>query len=156
MLKKSRFNLSRLAIEYSRLTICFWLAIAVAGLFAFSSLKYSLFPAVNFPVVVIRTQTNTTTVLDTEAQITNPLETALADVRGVAQLFSSTYPGQTVINLLLDTDINLEEAIASVKTSIDRASLPPDTDLEIIPFNLNETSAISYIVTNKEIGRAHV
>ena len=150
MLKKSRFNLSRLAIEYSRLTICFWLAIAVAGLFAFSSLKYSLFPAVNFPVVVIRTQTNTTTVLDTEAQITNPLETALADVRGVAQLFSSTYPGQTVINLLLDTDINLEEAIASVKTSIDRASLPPDTDLEIIPFNLNETSAISYIVTNKE------
>ena len=54
MFKKSRFNLSRLAIEYSRLTVCFWIAIAVAGLFAFGSLKYSLFPAVNFPVVVIR------------------------------------------------------------------------------------------------------
>ena len=150
MFKKSRFNLSRLAIEYSRLTICFWIAIAVAGLFAFSSLKYSLFPAVNFPVVVIRAQADTTKVLATEAQITNPLETALADVRGLAQLFSSTYPGQTVINLLLDTDINLEEAIASIETSIDRVSLPPDTDLDVIPFNLNETSAISYIVTNKE------
>ena len=150
MLKKSQFNLSRLAIEYSRLTICFWIAIAVAGLFAFSSLKYSLFPAVNFPVVVIRAQANTTTVLATEAQITNPLETALAEVRGVAQLFSSTYSGQTVINLLLDTDIDVEEAIATVETSIDRVSLPPDTDLEVIPFNLNETSAISYIVTNKE------
>ena len=109
MFKKSRFNLSRLAIEYSRLTICFWIAIAVAGLFAFSSLKYSLFPAVNFPVVVIRASTNTTTVLATEAQITNPLETALAEVRGVAQLFSSTYSGQTVINLLLDTDIDVDE-----------------------------------------------
>ena len=139
-----------MAIEYSRLTICFWIAIAVAGLFAFSSLKYSLFPAVNFPVVVIRASTNTTTVLATEAQITNPLETALAEVRGVAQLFSSTYSGQTVINLLLDTDIDVEKAIASVETSIDRVSLPPDTDLEVIPFNLNETSAISYIVTNKE------
>ena len=47
-------NVSRLAIKYSRVTVCFWLAIAVAGIFAFSSLKYSLFPAVNFPVVVIR------------------------------------------------------------------------------------------------------
>ena len=150
MFKKSRFNLSRLAIEYSRLTVCFWIAIAVAGLFAFSSLKYSLFPAVNFPVVVIRAQANTTTVLATEAQITNPLETALADVRGLAQLFSSTYSGQTVINLLLDTDINLQEAIATIETSIDRVSLPPNTDLDVIPFNLNETSAISYIVTNKE------
>ena len=150
MLKKSRFNLSRLAIEYSRLTVCFWLTIAVAGLFAFSSLKYSLFPAVNFPVVVIRAQTDTATVLTTEAQITNPLETALADVRGLAQLFSSTYPGQTVINLLLDTDIDLEEAIATIETSIDGVSLPPDTDIEVIPFNLNETSAISYIVTNEE------
>ena len=150
MLKKSRFNLSRLAIEYSRLTVCFWIAIAVAGLFAFGSLKYSLFPAVNFPVVVIRASANTTSVLTTEAQITNPLETALADVRGLAQLFSSTYSGQTVINLLLDTDINLDEAIATVETSIDGVPLPPDTDLEVIPFNLNETSAISYIVTNKE------
>ena len=150
MFKKSRFNLSRLAIEYSRLTICFWIAIAVAGLFAFSSLKYSLFPAVNFPVVVIRASVDSTSVLTTEAQITNPLETALADVRGLAQLFSSTYPGQTVINLLLDTDIDLEEAIATVETSIDGVSLPPDTDLDVIPFNLNETSAISYIVTNKE------
>ena len=150
MFKKSRFNLSRLAIEYSRLTICCWIAIAVAGLFAFSSLKYSLFPAVNFPVVVIRASANTATVLATETQITNPLETALAEVRGVAQLFSSTYPGQTVVNLLLDTDIDVEKAIATVETNIERVSLPPDTDLEIIPFNLNETSAISYIVTNKE------
>ena len=150
MFKKSRFNLSRLAIEYSRLTICFWIAIAVAGLFAFSSLKYSLFPAVNFPVVVIRAQADSTSILATETQITNPLETALADVRGLAQLFSSTYPGQTVVNLLLDTDIDVEKAIATVETNIERVSLPPDTDLEIIPFNLNETSAISYIVTNKE------
>ena len=150
MLSKSRFNLSRLAIKYSRLTICFWIAIAIAGLFAFSSLKYSLFPAVNFPVVVIRASTDSTSVLTTEARVTNPLETSLANVRGLAQLFSSTYPGQTVINLLLDTDIDLTEAIATIETSIDEVSLLPDTDIDVIPFNLNETSAISYIVTNKE------
>ena len=149
MLKK-RFNLSRLAIEYSRLTLCFWLAIAVAGLFAFSSLKYSLFPAVNFPVVIIRAQAETSSVLATEAEITNPLENALADTSGLAQLFSSTYAGQTVISLLLDTDIDVKEATATIEQNIQQVSLPSKTDLEVIPFNLNETSAISYVLTSQE------
>ncbi len=149
MSSKTRFNLSRLAIEYSRLTICFWLAIAIAGILAFCSLKYSLFPAVNFPVVVIRAQANTTTVLDTEAKITKPLETALANIPGLAQLFSSTYSGQTVANLLLDTDIDIEDATANIKTSLKQLSLPT-TDLEVIPFNLNETSAISYVITSQK------
>ncbi len=146
---KKQFNLSHLAIEYSRLTIYFWLAIAVAGLFAFSSLKYSLFPAVNFPVLVIRVQAEATSVLATEANVTNPLEAALAETPGLTQLFSSTYPGQTVVNLLLDTNINIEEATATVEANLQQLTLPASSDLTIIPFNLNETSAISYIVTNK-------
>ena len=147
MFEKSRFNLSRLAIEYSHVTICFWLAIAIAGTFAFSSLKYSLFPAVNFPVVVIRGEANTTSVLDTEAQITNPLEDSLANTAGLAQLFSATYAKQTVINLLLDTSIDMEDATAEIEAGIKELALP-NADIEVIPFNLNETSAISYAVTD--------
>jgi multidrug efflux pump subunit AcrB len=150
MFKNSQFNLSRLAIEHSRITISFWIAIAVAGILAFSSLKYSLFPTVNFPVVVIRAQAETETVLDTEAQITKPIENALVDTTGLAQLYSSTYLGQTVVNLLLDTDIDIKEATAKVETSLKQVSLPPETELDIFPFNLNETSAISYIVTDRE------
>jgi multidrug efflux pump subunit AcrB len=150
MFKKPQFNLSRLAIEHSRLTIAFWIAIAVAGILAFSSLKYSLFPTVNFPVVVIRAQANTETVLDTETQLTKPIEKALADTPGLAQLYSSTYLGQTVVNLLLDTDIDIEKATTMVKSSLKQVSLPTGTKLDVIPFNLNETSAISYIVTNQE------
>jgi multidrug efflux pump subunit AcrB len=150
MFKKPQFNLSRLAIEHSRLTIAFWIVIAVAGLFAFSSLKYSLFPTVNFPVVVIRAQAETETVLATEAQLTKPIEKALTDTPGLAQLYSSTYLGQTVVNLLLDTNIDIQEATAMVDSSLKQVSLPPETKLDIIPFNLNETSAISYIVTNPE------
>lgn len=145
---KKQFNLSRLAIEYSRLTIFLWLTMAIAGLFAFSSLKYSLFPAVNFPIVVIRAQADTTSVLATEAKITNPLESTLTETPGLAQLFSATYSGQTVVSLLLDTDIEIEEATATIEANLEQISLPSSTDLEIIPFNLNETSAISYIVTD--------
>ena len=147
MLGKSRFNLSRLAIEYSRITIAFWLAIAVAGIMAFSSLKYSLFPAVNFPVVIIRAQAQTTTVLDTEAEITKPLEARLADTPGLAQLFSSTYSGQAVLSLLLDTHLDIAEARTGIEANLASLSLPMVNKLEVIPFNLNETSAISYVVS---------
>ena len=147
---KSQFNFSRLAIEYSRVTIAFWVAIAVAGILAFSSLKYSLFPAVNFPVVIVRAQAKTTTILATEAEITKPIEASLADTPGLAQLFSSTYSGQTVLSLLLDTDIDVAEATSNIKASIDNLSLPSGSQLEVIPFNLNETSAISYVVTSQK------
>ena len=150
MYERSQFNLSGLAIKYSRLTVCIWLAIAISGIFAFSSLKYSLFPTVNFPVVVIRTQADTTSVLATEAEITNPMETALADTPGLAQLFSATYSGQTVVNLLLDTDIDIQSATANIEKNLEELSLPLATDIEVIPFNLNETSAISYIVTDRD------
>ena len=152
MFEKSRFNLSRWAIEYSRLTICFWLAIAVAGIFAFSSLKYSLFPAVNFPVVVIRAQSSAAdSILATETKLTNPLENTLIDTSKLKQLFSSTYSGQTVINILFDTDISLDDALVNVETNLEQLSLPEDVELEVIPFNLNETSAISYVVTNEQL-----
>jgi len=105
---------------------------------------------VNFPVVVIRAQATTTSVLDTEAQITNPLETALQDTSGLAQLFSSTYSGQTILNLLLDTNINVEDVTKGITASLDKLSLTAATDLKVIPFNLNETSAISYVLTNQK------
>ncbi len=149
MLEKSQFNLSHLAIKYSRLTIACWLAIALAGWLAFSSLKYSLFPAVNFPVVVIRVQGNTSTVLATEAEITNPLETLLSDTPGLMQLFSATYSGQAVINILFETDVDLEAATAKIKAKLQQSSLPFKQSLEVIPFNLNESSAISYVLTNQ-------
>ncbi len=52
--RPSRWNLSHWAIDHPWLTIGFWLAIAVAGLLAFSSLKYALFPEVSFPVVIVQ------------------------------------------------------------------------------------------------------
>ncbi len=150
MAKSERFHLSRWAIEHSGLTLGGWLAIAVAGILAFSSLKYSLFPDVTFPVVIVRAQANVETVLATEAQITNPIETAVKSVPGLAQLQSSTYPGQTVVSLLLDTNLDVQTAKATVETNLQGLSLPETTKLKVIPFNLNETSAISYVLLAKE------
>ncbi len=150
MLDRERFNLSRWAIEHSRWTIAGWLAIAVAGILAFSSLKYSLFPEITFPVVIVRAQFQLEDILQTEAQLTNPLEASLQSVEGLAQLQSSTYSGQTVVSLLLDTNIKLKTAAATVQDQLQEVSLPDNTEVTVIPFNLNESSAVNYVLLSEK------
>ncbi len=96
---RERFNISRLAIQFSWLTVCFWLAVTVAGILAFSSLKYALFPDITFPVVVVNAQAPLTTALDTEAKLTLPLEARLKSLAGLEDIRSSSYPGQTAVSL---------------------------------------------------------
>lgn len=146
---RKQFNISRIAIRYPRLTIAFWLGVAIAGLLAFSSLKYGLFPEISFPVVVVNAQNPLTTALETEAQLTLPLETTLSNIETVRDVSSTTYPGRTVLNVLFDIGDNLEKSTEIVKGKLSQASLPPNTTYDVIPINLNESSVISYALQSE-------
>jgi multidrug efflux pump subunit AcrB len=139
-------NVSRLAIKYSRVTIAFWIAIAVTGIIALNSLQFNLFPDVTFPVIIIRAQSQTETVVDTEKHITIPIEASLKSLSGLTDIESTSYPQQTVISLLFDTNTNIIDATARVKNSVKVLAFARETNWEVIPFNLNESAAVSYVL----------
>ncbi|MBO3459277.1 efflux RND transporter permease subunit [Aetokthonos hydrillicola Thurmond2011] len=143
---RERFNISRLAIQYSWLTLSFWIAVAVAGVLAFSSLKYALFPDITFPVVVVNATAPLTTALDTETKLTKPIEQQLHSIEGLEEINSSTYPGQTAVSLSFAVGTNLEESTQKVKRAIKLLKLTNGAAFKIIPLNLNESAAISYVV----------
>ncbi|AFY34523.1 efflux RND transporter permease subunit [Calothrix sp. PCC 7507] len=145
---RERFNISRLAIEFSWLTIGFWIAVTVAGLLAFSSLKYALFPDITFPVVVVNAQAPLTTALDIEAKLTQPLEQRLKSLEGLEDIRSSTYPGQTAVSLSFVVGTNLEKSTRQVETALKQLKLTQGANYKIIPLNLNESAAISYAIEN--------
>jgi len=147
---RQRLNISRLAIQYPRFTISFWLAIAVAGLLAFSSLKYALFPDVTFPVVIIRGSGDIVSAIENSQRLTSPLETPLLSLETIESVTSTTYPQETVISTLFYAGKTLEEATAIIQQKIDTVDLPPNTEIEIIPYNLNESTAISYALTSDD------
>ncbi|MGK7944559.1 MAG: efflux RND transporter permease subunit, partial [Microcystaceae cyanobacterium] len=147
---RERLNISRLAIKYARLTICFWIAVAVAGLLAFSSLQYALFPDVTFPVVIINTQASDLSLTETEKQITQPLENALIVLDETADLYSSTYQGQSVINVTFIGGIKLSDATQDVQKIVDQVNLPNNLTPKVIPFNISESPAVSYALTSEE------
>ena len=145
---RDRFSLSQLAVAYPRLTFGFWLGIVVAGFFAFASLKYALFPDITFPVVLVKAQAPLETVLATERELTLPLEQPLQSLPGLDKLISSTYPKQTIITAIFNPGVNLESATKDTREKINQLALPSETTFEIIPFNLNESTAVSYTLTS--------
>ncbi len=145
---REQLNISRVAIKYARVTVFIAIAVAVAGIFAFSSLKYALFPEIPFPVVIVQGTAPLETTLETEKQLTNPLETSLRSLEN-AELFSSTYPGQTIINVAFAAGLNLDQSTQTVKNYLGQASLPPDSTIEVTPFNLNESVAVTYAISSE-------
>ncbi|RCJ21545.1 cation transporter [Nostoc sp. ATCC 43529] len=140
------FNISKVAIKFSWLTVSFWIAVTVAGILAFSSLKYALFPDITFPVVVVNATAPLTTALDTEAKLTKPLEERLRSLEGLENIRSSTYPGQTAVALSFAVGTNLETSTKEVETALKQVTLPQGATSKIIPLNLNESAAISYAI----------
>ena len=140
------FNISKLAIQFSWLTVSFWIAVTVAGVLAFSSLKYALFPDITFPVVVVNATAPLTTAVDTEAKLTQPLEERLRSLKGLEDIRSSTYPSQTAVSLSFAVGTNLETSTKKVETALKQFTLPQGATFKIIPLNLNESAAISYAI----------
>lgn len=137
-------EISRFAIYHPWLTICTWLAVGMAGLFAFSSLKYALFPDFTFPLVVVNARASITTALAMEQQVTNPLEASLQDLAGMVVLRSTTTPGQTIITAQYDIGLDMDTATTAVEAAVTGVPLPAQGQVQIIPFNVNEEVAISY------------
>ncbi|BAZ77066.1 acriflavin resistance protein [Aulosira laxa NIES-50] len=143
---RERFNISRLAIEFSWLTVGFWIAVTVAGLLAFSSLKYALFPDITFPVVVVNATAPIEMALDTETKLTQPIEKGLQSLEGLEDIRSSTYPGQTAVSLSFVVGTNLDNSTRQVEKALKKLTLTQGANYKIIPLNLNESAAISYAI----------
>jgi multidrug efflux pump subunit AcrB len=143
---RERFNISRLAMEFSWLTVSFWIAVMVAGVLAFSSLKYALFPDVAFPVVVVNAQAPLKTAVETESKLTKLLERKLTTIKGLDTIRSSTYPGQTSVSLSFDVGTNLEASTNNTIQMLKEINLPKGVSYKIISLNLNESSAVSYAI----------
>ncbi|MBD2140558.1 efflux RND transporter permease subunit [Anabaena sp. FACHB-1250] len=143
---RESFNISKLAIKFSWLTVCFWIGVTVAGVLAFSSLKYALFPDITFPVVVVTVQAPLSSTLDTEEKLTKPIEEGLKSLVGLEDIRSSTYPGQTAVVSSFVVGTSLETATNKISQIVNQLNLPKDTNKKIIPLNLNESATVSYAV----------
>jgi multidrug efflux pump subunit AcrB len=119
-----RFNISKLAIDFSWLTVCFWIGVTVARVLAFSSLKYAFCRDITFPVVVVNAQAPLTSALDREDKLTKPIEESLKSLAGLDNIRSSSYPGKIAVSLSFAVGTNLETSTSNSENIVKQLKLP--------------------------------
>jgi multidrug efflux pump len=123
-------NLSELSIKRPVFAVVCSIVIIIFGAIGYSFLGIREYPAIDPPVVNVRTGYVGANAEIIEQQITEPLEKAVNGVEGVKNITSSSSQGSSNITVEFELNVDLERAANDVREKVSQVSgrLPQDID----------------------------
>lgn len=123
-------SLSTLSVQRPVLALVMNIAIMLFGWIGFTRLGVREFPAIDPPVVNVRTNYTGANPDIIESQITEPLEKAINGVEGIRTISSASNLGSSVITVEFELGEDMERATNDVRDKVMQAqrSLPNDLD----------------------------
>jgi len=123
-------SLASISIQRPVLAIVMSLVILLFGIISFTFLGVREYPAIDPPIISVRTSYAGANASVVEAQITEPLEKAINGIAGVRNISSSSSQGSSNITVEFNLDSDLEAAANDVRDKVSAAarSLPQDID----------------------------
>jgi multidrug efflux pump len=123
-------SLTSLSIRRPVLASVMSIVIVLFGVISFFMLGVREYPAVDPPVVTVRTDYVGASADVVESQITEPLEESLNAVAGIRTLSSVSREGASTITIEFNVDMDLEAAANDVRDRVSRAQrmLPADAE----------------------------
>jgi multidrug efflux pump len=123
-------NLSEISIKRPVLAVVCSIVIIIFGAIGYTFLGVREYPAIDPPVVNVRTSYQGANAEIIEQQITEPLEKAVNGVEGVRTITSSSAQGSSNITVEFELGVDIEKAANDVREKVSQASgiLPRDID----------------------------
>ncbi len=123
-------NISELSLKRPILATVMNLLIILFGIVGYSFLAVREYPAVDPPVVNVRTSYSGANSEIIESQITEPLEKAINGIPGIRSISSSSSNGNSNITVEFNVSEDLEAAANDVRDKVSQAvrNLPQDVD----------------------------
>lgn len=123
-------NLSELSIKRPIFAIVCSIVIMIFGIIGYTFLGVREYPAIDPPVINVRTSYVGANAEIIEQQVTEPLEKAVNGVEGVKNITSSSAQGNSNITVEFELGVDLEKAANDVREKVSQASqqLPQDID----------------------------
>lgn len=123
-------SLPSLSLKRPVFAIVMNIIIVIFGLVGFNFLGVRDFPAIDPPIVNVRTSYAGANSDIIETQITEPLEKSINGIAGIKNISSSSSQGTSNITVEFELSIDLEAAANDVRDKVSQAlrSLPPDID----------------------------
>jgi hydrophobe/amphiphile efflux-1 (HAE1) family protein len=111
-------TLSDVAIKRPVFTLVLTMGLMVMGAMSLRNLGTDLFPAVNFPVVTVTTVYPGAAPGEVEAQVTRPLEDAVAGLEGLDFVKSYSRESVSVVVVLFNLSADIEKAATGVRERV--------------------------------------
>lgn len=123
-------SLSSVSLQRPVLAIVMSIVIVLFGAIGYNYLGVREYPAIDPPVVTVRTNYTGANAEIIETQITEPLEKAINGIAGVKNISSSSNLGSSTITVEFNLDVEMEQAAADVRDKVSQAvrQLPQDID----------------------------
>lgn len=123
-------SLSSLSLRRPVLALVMSIIIVLFGAIGFNFLGVREYPAIDPPVVTVRTNYTGANAEIIESQITEPLEKAINGIAGVKTISSSSNLGSSTITVEFNLNVEMEQAAADVRDKVSQAirQLPQDID----------------------------
>lgn len=123
-------NISELSLKRPVLATVMNIAIILFGVVGYTFLALRDYPAIDPPIVNIRTSYVGANADIIESQITEPIEKEVNGIPGIRSISSSSQVGASNITVEFNLDVNLETAANDVRDKVSQAqrNLPQDID----------------------------
>lgn len=123
-------NISELSIKRPVLATVLNIGIILFGVVGYSFLALREYPAIDPPIVTVRTNYTGANADIIASQITEPLEKSINGIQGIKTISSSSNNGSSSISIEFNLEVNLEDAASDVRDKVGQAlrQLPQDID----------------------------
>ena len=123
-------NISELSLRRPVLAFVMNIILVLFGIIGFNFLGVRDYPAIDPPIVSVRTNYPGANADIVESQITEPLEKSVNGIPGIKNITSSSSVGQSNITIEFELGVDLEAAANDVRDKVSAAarSLPRDLD----------------------------
>jgi HAE1 family hydrophobic/amphiphilic exporter-1 len=135
-------RLSQLALAQRSVTLLLAVALFIAGISAWGSLKQELLPDIDFPVITVVAPFPGAGATDVSEQVSKPIEQSIQSVPRLASLRSTSANSIALIVAQFSFGTNVKDTQAAIQQNIANLNLPASVDPQVSALNINASPVL--------------
>ncbi|HEY8403140.1 MAG TPA: efflux RND transporter permease subunit [Flavobacteriales bacterium] len=149
-------NISELSLKRPVFAMVCSIVILIFGGVSYKLLSLREYPAIDPPIITVRTNYTGANSDIIETQITEPLEKAINGIQGIRTISSSSNLGNSMITVEFNLDVDLDAAASDVRDKVSQAlrNLPADIDAPPVVSKADASSDVILILAVQSTERS--
>ncbi|MFO1539667.1 MAG: efflux RND transporter permease subunit [Chloroflexota bacterium] len=135
-------RLTQFAIRERSVVLLLAAGVFLAGLFAWGQLRQELLPDVDLPIVTVISALPGAGAEDVAAQVTEPVERALANIPRLEQLQSTSANSLSLVVAQFSFGTDVKETLASIDQQLAGVTLPQGVAPRVASFDFNDQPVV--------------